>query len=135
MFSRNDNYPGAPREKTMDAPIASFNIDYDSLLMAISPEDMIILETNDGEQIDFANLCGIELDGHFYVLLRPNSHGDLEKVGPLIDDNHPGLIVEVMDPDADHTEMRLVEDPSIIRAALWKYYWYVVEDMGGDAKF
>jgi hypothetical protein len=34
-------------------------------------DDIIVLETVDGEEIEFVEIAGINLDGSFYVILQP----------------------------------------------------------------
>jgi hypothetical protein len=34
-------------------------------------DDVIVLTTTDGEEIEFVEIAGIKLDGHFYVVLQP----------------------------------------------------------------
>lgn len=34
-------------------------------------DDVIVLETVDGEEIEFVEIAGINLDGNFYVILQP----------------------------------------------------------------
>lgn len=77
-------------------------------------DDVIVLMTTDGEEIEFVEIAGINLDGKFYAILQP-----VELIPGMEDDE---ALVFSRERDADEDKYNIELDDEIIDKVFEEYY-------------
>jgi hypothetical protein len=77
-------------------------------------DDVIVLMTTDGEEIEFVEIAGINLDGKFYAILQP-----VELIPGMEADE---ALVFSRERDADEDKYNIELDDEIIDKVFEEYY-------------
>ncbi len=87
-------------------------------------EDLIVLRSASGEEIEFIEIAGIAFKGKFYSILQP-----VELLDGMGDDE--ALVFEVSRGDSDEDKFEIVLDDEII-SAVFKEYDKLYEETQGN---
>ena len=90
-------------------------------------DDIVTLQTAEGEEIDFIEIAGIAHKGGFYAILQP-----VELLPGMEDDE--AIVMKVTQDEAGNDKFTVVLDDSIIDAVFEQYNKLLdsVEDNGED---
>ena len=86
-------------------------------------DDIVVLNTPDGEEIEFENIAGIALDGKYYVILQP-----VELVEGMEEDE--ALVFEVTIGEDETESFSIVLDDEVLEAVFDEYYRLCEEEEG-----